>query len=129
MKLKEIIKEELKVIYEYISIPNEIVKKYSKNIFDNKPKLYHITTQFAPKEANTKYYGSTIKFKVVAYGVSDLAEAIKVKIISEVPFQLKDNLHITLTFKNKPVDSNYITNWKPVKDETIYEGIFNGFVK
>lgn len=29
MKLREVIKEELKVIYEYISIPNEIIKKYS----------------------------------------------------------------------------------------------------
>lgn len=128
MILKEALEKSKNIIYEYISIPSSIIEMYSKNVFDKKPKMYHITTWYKPEYTSERHYGEKIKFKVIAYGKSDIAEAVKIQFLNKPEWlHCKDNLHITLSFKNKPVDSNYIENWTQVRDGTIYEGEFNGF--
>ena len=129
MKLLEAIEKTDKVVYEFISVPEKLVKKYSKYAFRKKPINFHITTEYMPKKVHKENYGENISYKVIAYGTSGVAEAVKIELVEKPKWlKPKDNLHITLSFANKPVDSNYITDWKPVNDETIYNGKFFGYI-
>ena len=118
------------VYYEYISIPDELVEKYSQGVFSRTPKGYHITTGFKPDYDLSEHYGTKFHFRVIAYGVSEKAEAVKVQLLDKPKWldNIKDLLHVTLSFLEKPVDSNYITDWERIDDDTIYEGTFEGKV-
>ena len=66
--------------------------------------------------------GKTIPLKVIEYGMSDMAIAVKVegyKTLNKLP-------HITVAVNkaegDKPVMSNDITNWKPVQSPLTLQG-------
>lgn len=116
------------VYYEYISIPDELVETYSEHVFENVPKEYHITTRFKPDYDLSEHYGYPFHFRVIAYGTSEDAEAVKVELLDTPDWfnTTQKVMHVTLSFRVKPVDSNYITDWCEVEDENVYEGIFKG---
>ena len=94
---------------------------------DWKTFAHHMTIAFGKGVENPDELGTTVTLKVVELGISDMAIAARVegyKSNNAIP-------HITLAINpngGKPVMSNQITNWKPIKNFDI-TGIVTNIMK
>ena len=78
------------------------------------------------KQVNTRNIGRTVEFKVVAFGVSEKATAIKVELPLGV-FCANKIPHITIAVspEGKPVDSNDIQVWNDIATPIFLKGTIN----
>jgi hypothetical protein len=131
--LRKIIREQIEkqlggnhILYSGVIIedPKEIekLKQASDEFVPSdwvRPDNYHMTISLGPLPDSLKFRGDLNKevtLKVTAYGQSEKAFAFKV-----TGYMTKGNLqHITMAYNPKeggrPVDSNYITGWVPIKE-------------
>lgn len=132
---------EIKWIYFGVFLDNE-----SKNILYNHVKEYipqdwkifchHMTIAFNNKTERaqelynnySKYFGQEIKLEITHIGISNDAIAVKVNYMNDIQNKIP---HITVAIpqNGKPVNSNYIENWKPLNKTFILNGIINVFTK
>lgn len=130
--LRKIIREQLEkhmggnhILYSAVIIedPKEIekLKQASDEFVPSdwvRPENYHMTIALGPLPDSLKFRGDLNKevtLKVTDYGQSEKAFAFKV-----TGYMSKNNLqHITMAYNPKeggrPIDSNYITGWVPIK--------------
>jgi hypothetical protein len=128
-------------IYFGVFLDNESrekLKQLSKRVVKNDWKLFchHMTIAFNNGSSSVKEYyesfknkfGSNVELIATHVGISDDAVCVKV----ECPFQTQTSFpHITIATPQggKPVNSNYITNFKKLKNPIKLNGILNEFVK
>lgn len=114
------------------------LKKIATKIVDKNWKLYchHMTISFNNgSEESIKlynyyknYFGEKTEIIATHIGISDDAVAVKVQFNGDT---LNKIPHVTLAtpINGKPVNSNYITNWKPLKTPIKLFGVFSEFKK
>ena len=119
------------VRYTGVFFDDKIVSKLLSNVskeMSNKgievpnwktPKDHHVTITMGELPLGMKVrgdVGSTVKVKVTELGVSDKSIAVKV----DMDYPSKNDIpHITIYYKDKAVESNYIKNWTKIKPFTI----------
>ena len=115
-----------------------ILKKIATKLVDNDWKLYchHMTIAFNNGSEKSielyeyykNYFGARTEIIATHIGISDDAVAVKVQFNGDT---LNKIPHVTLAtpINGKPVNSNYITNWKPLKTPIKLFGVFSEFKK
>lgn len=114
------------------------LEKIATKLVDNDWKLYchHMTIAFNNGSEKSielyefykNYFGARTEIIATHIGISDDAVAVKVQFNGDT---LNKTPHVTLAtpINGKPVNSNYITNWKPLKTPIKLMGFFSEFKK
>ena len=128
--IKKALRENIeKVLYSAVVLDeqshNDLLNNF-KNVIpeDWKTFAHHMTIAFGKGVDNPEELGTTVRLKVVELGVSDMAIAVMVE-----GYASKNAIpHITLAINpngGKPVMSNQITDWKPIKSFEISGTVTN----
>ncbi len=125
-------KEESKVLYSAVVLDEQshqlILNKFSRYIPEYWNKYaHHMTIKFGSGVENEEDLGKTVTLRVTEIGISEMAIAAKV---SGYPSNNKIP-HVTLAVNpdgGKPVMSNDIKYWKPIKEFDI-SGVVTNIAK